>query len=575
MTIYKEDLNFFLNCFSTDLDEVESIWRDEGGFVPIRDLAKKIVQRKGYSQESTQKILDIVNRSFPKDFRSGAFERQNFFYGLADHYAETQDELTYLVEFDVGNCNGTDKYVGNPTLLKIIRYMRSTFEQVLKDQGASYVEAFDNAKNDDLKFIVTGLSSEELTRALETAQDIVFNKFLSASDIPHSKYTDGSRNGVGVGSGFVRLGKGRSPQLIQERLNLFVEKRKLEDAQRRFETRKNVEALQEKPSLKSLMTPDFVKGVLNKIFDESGCTTPEEVLGFPYSLENVAHITNPFEARQEACNKIAEEIQMTAVEKEAFAGILSFYHSSEALTGAQRSNFLIDDIAWVRDQDKDPVTVLNLKVENCAGINKVLSHIHSAEMTKDFVKIVSEFCRDNFGDEASELIYYVGRNTFNIIIPTCEPEFAERHTAQYLQDELDAKINDCLCGEYFGRFGLDVPENMKDKKVGSIQNLRGLNSGVSVINIEARDSAEFTDEAKLLEFQNDCISKHNYAIPSSPITLPQGLTYRDLETGRTPEEMLQLLRVLAEQTINREKSEESNDNTSIVVDFVSRQKRVI
>jgi hypothetical protein len=550
MTIYREDLDFFLDCFSTDLDEVEAIGREEGGFIPIQDIAKILVKKKNYSSELTDMLLNIVDRSFPKDFRSGAFERQNFFYGLADHYAETHDEPTYLVEFDVGNCNGTDKYVGNDTLLKVIRYMRFTFEETLKQAGATYVQSFDNAKNDDLKFVVTGLNSSQLTETLESAQKIIFKKFIAASDIPHSKYADGERNGIGVGSGFVKLGRGRSPQLIQERLNLFVEKRKLEDAAARLRIRSNVDT--------SLMTPDYVRGMLGSVFEEVSCIEPELTPGFPYSLDSVGNITNPFTARQKACHYLAESVEMSTGEQQAFEGILRFYHSSEALTGAQRSNFLLGDIEWVQDHVESPVTILNMKVENCAGINKVLSHIHSAEMTKHFVGIVSNFCKRNLGEETADLVYYVGRNTFNIIVPSLDSDFVQSLAEDYLQQEIDSQINDRLCGEYFGSFGLDVPENLQNKKVGSIPNLRGLDSGVSVINIETRDSTEFRTEADILAFQNKCLSSSTQAFSSSPVTLPEGLTYHDLEQGRSPTEILELLQVMASQIIKREQSEESS-----------------
>lgn len=558
MAIYARDLDYFLSCFSTDMDEVTDIWREHQSFLPIPALVREILSRKNYSPSATDAMLQIVDRSFPKDSRSGAFERQNFFYALADRYAETMGEPTALVEFDVGNCNGTGDYAGDEAVSNVIRYMRKTFEETLLKSGAKFVQSVDNAKNDDLKIIVTGLKSEQLTRALVKAQDTILTKFIVASNIPHSKYGDGERNGIGVGSGFVNLGRGHSPQAIQERLNLFIEKRKLEDSGARYEIRKKVDT--------SMLEPVFVRGMLSAMFEKTNNDAQNHDHDFPFDLKTVDHVANPFAARAKACDLVADQADMSDDEKAAFDQILSFYHSSEALTGAQRSHFLQTDMEWVRKQSGEPVTVLNVKVENCAGINKVLSHIHSAEMTKHFVEIVSDFLDRNFSEEASDLIYYIGRNSFNILVPSFDRETTHQIFSQYLQDEIDERINSKPCGEYFAQFGLDVPEHMVDVKVGDIPNLRGMEPGVLAINIESRDTSDFKSADDIVKFQNTCLAGHRQSIQSYPITLPEGLTYQDLEQGRSASELLLVLQEMAHNIIEKEEGGAfivRNDNNSL------------
>jgi GGDEF domain-containing protein len=546
MTIYSKDVEFFLNCFSTDLDEISEIWDQSGGFIPMPDLVRAIVSRKPYSESAKRLMMQIADRSFPKDFRSGAFERQNFFYGLADYYAETSTEPMALVEFDVGNCNGTGDYAGDEAVLQVIRFMRKTFEDTLAKHGATYVEAFDNAKNDDLKLIVTGLDSQQLTEAISDAQSEILKTFIIGHSIPHSKYDD--RSGIGVGSGFVRLGRGKDPQKLQERLNLFIETRKLEDSNKRAQIAKKVDT--------SMIQTDFVRGFLSTVFQDVGCSETDLDNDFPFALDAVSDISNPFVARERVCEMLAKEHGLTPAECAEFAKMIEFYHSSEALTGAQKSPFLFGDIAWVRDHSGDPVTILNLKVENCAGVNKVLSHIHSAEMTKHFAQIVSEFTERNFDEECASLIYYTGRNTFNVIIPKHAPDGVERIFRHYLQDEIDRQINDRQCGEYFGSMGLDVPDHMRDAKVGDIKNLRGMDPGVLAINIHAIDSREITTEAEILDFQNQCLSDKRIGLSSAPLVLPDGQTYQDLADGLNASELLLVLQRMASRVVEQDNLEE-------------------
>ena len=556
--IYQEDVNFFLDSFDTNLEEISHIWQQNGGFLPMVDLAKAIISQKGFSPEAESAMLSIVDRAFPKDFRSGAFERQNFFYGLADYYAETHDEPTVLVEFDLGNCAGTGDYVGDEDLYKILRYMRHVFETTLAEHDASYVEAFDNAKNDDLKLVVTGLDSDQLADALESAQRKIMQKFIFATDIPHSKYDD-DRNGIGVGSGFIKLGKGRSPQTLQNRLNLFVEKRKLEDTQTRLEIRKDTSPMP--------MTREVLRGFLSLAFNNEDSVKPVPEKEFPYDLSNVKHITDPFKAREKVSEQMANDVGMTGQERETFAKLLDFYHSSEGLTGARRGNFLFDDTKWVESRAGHPITVLNVKVENCAGLNKVLSHIHSAEMTRHFVDVLSDFTERNFGKEASELVYYIGRNSFNVLIPSEESEAIAGIFREYLQQDVDQHINEIECGEYFEKRGLDVPDDLKPTKMGDVKNLRGLDPGVLAINIKSKSSVEFETESELLRFQNMCLASHRAKIGSYTIELPEGITYRELEQkAGSPKKLLQELKRMASDIVIKEGVEEQDNNRPISED---------
>jgi RNA binding exosome subunit len=566
--IYRESVNFFLNSFSADLDDVEEVWRNHGGFVSMEELAQALVSQKSFSPEAEKVINSLVQQSFPVDFRSGAFERQNFILGLADYYAEIANEDVMLVEFDVGNCNGTGDYVGDEDLMRVIRYMRFVFEQTLLEHNATFVESFDNAKNDDFKFIVAGVTPQTLTKALQKAQEQIRSKFIFATHIPHGKYGD-ERSGIGVGAGFAKLGKGRSPEDLQKHLNLFVEKGKLEDA----EIRRNI---RDKAGL-TPMTKEVTRGFLSLVFNDEACVQVPPKVDFPFVAEGINYKSfDPFHVREDVCKAVVKETAMTRQEEAFFLKVLDFYHMSDDLTSARRSNFLFDDMNWVADQLGHDVTVFNIKVENCAGINKVLSHIHSAEMTKDFMRVLSEFTGTHFGPEASDLIYYIGRNSFNLIIPTEDAEAVQHIFETYFQEEVDREINERSCEEYFGKLGFVVPDSLRNKKVGDIKNLRGLDSGVLAINHAARLSSDFDTEVDLIKFQNYCISPSRHMIGCYELVLPNGLTYREIEEGKTPEETLCILQEMVSDILVKEQSEENSadceDGERIPLDvFLGRQ----
>lgn len=549
--IYEKDVAFFLECFSTSLNEISDIWKEKQRLLSPQDLAVEIIRRKNYSSDATEVLTQLIEPSFPKDSRSGASERQNFFYGLADYYAETVNPKCALVEFDVGNCGGTGDYVGDDNLHKIIRFMRVAFEKTLKAHGAELAESFDNAKNDDLKIVVSGLSSPQIAEALIEAQELVRKRFLFASDIPHSKYPGNERSGIGVGSGFARLGRGQSPQQLQERLNLFVEKRKLEDALSRKA---------ERPATEDTKVLDMnqISGLLTFVFNNNKDVQDLPKVTFPFvAAKTEIPDLDPVKSRMAACDEIAEAKNMTAAERSAMHNILKFYHKSEALTDARRDNTLYEDMQWIRASlpPEDKLTVLNIKVENCAGINKVLSHIHSAEMTKHFLGILTDFANRNFPDFANPA-YYVGRNSFNILLPKVAAEDAKALFEAYFQGEVDRHINEQQIGPYFARFGLQAPESLGAQKVGSIPNLRGLAPGVLAINIAAVDESTLKDEKELIEFQYSSAAGHRYKNRTYDVRLPNDVSFDEMEKGKTSAELYRALRAMAEDIISGEQGED-------------------
>lgn len=548
--IYEKDVAFFLECFSTSLNEISDIWKEKQRLLSPQDLAVEIIRRKNYSPDATEVLISLIEPAFPKDIRSGASERQNFFYGLADYYAETINPKCALVEFDIGNCGGTGDYVGDDNLHKIIRFMRVAFEKTLKAHGAELAESFDNAKNDDLKIVVSGLTSAQITEAIIEAQELVKKRFLFASDIPHSKYPGTERNGIGVGSGFARLGRGQSPQELQERLNLFVEKRKLEDALAR-----NAENLGTGDT--KVLDRGQISGLLTFIFNNNKDVQSVPKVRFPFVAgETAIPDLDPVKSRMAACDEVAAAKNLTASERDVMHNILKFYHKREALTGARRDNTLYEDMQWVRESlpPEDKLAVLNIKVENCAGINKVLSHIHSAEMTKHFLDILVDFTNRNFPDFANP-VYYVGRNSFNVLLPQVVADDAKVLFETYFQDEVNRHINEQQIGPYFARFGLQAPESLGAQKVGSIPNLRGLGPGVLAINIEAVDESDLKSEEELIDFQSRSVAGHRYKNRTYEVRLPNDISFDEMEKGKTSAELYRALRSMADDIISYEQGD--------------------
>ena len=155
------------------------------------------------------------------------------------------------------------------------------------------------------------------------------------------------------------------------------------------------------------------------------------------------------------------------------------------MTGAARDDFLLEDIQYFAKKTGKPITVANLKLENCAGVNKMLSHAHSIVMTRDYVDLMQKYLDASVMDVEESYIYYVGRNAFNIVFPHASPEQAEELLSERFDAYIDRQINQKPIIEYFEKNGMPVPPEITNESIlmGDIPNLRGLGNGIRTINL--------------------------------------------------------------------------------------------
>ncbi len=494
--IYEKDTLDFLDTIGTSKKEFLNYY-DRKAFPTPNELLNQLVDSKKLSPQATT-IIKMTNSHFVRlGKRTNAFPRMDFMLGLADMHAKETGAKTHIVELDISNCGGSGDILKTKRIKKIFRLANQILIQSLKGEGASFAFAFDSAKNDDFKILTGGLDQEAINRAMVAAQNKLDDLFMFGFDIPHSKYPN--QYGLGVGFGSCKLGQGMSVDKIEASLYQQVEDSK--DIS--FAKRKKY--LANNPNRKPL-SAETMQYIADKTFERELVERDHSyILEIPFLENGECSSNNPADMRFMKLMKLAKQHNFTERDTEEFKRFVSFYNQPDGLTGAFNDIFLISDIRMICGIKQAAVGLINIKLENCAGVNKYISRTHSVAMTKRFVKTVEEFLQtDPIGKDSSG-VYYVGRNSFNILFPTGVSDKEAQELQNRLVAHTDREINDKSIDEYFNALGIPLPKDFTDgkKKMKEISNTRGNKDGIQVLNhanINAMDG--FTDQ-ELMDFQEE------------------------------------------------------------------------
>ncbi len=496
--IYQDEVDKFLRGLNVSLRVIQDIWGKEKTFPAPDRLLPLIVKYKKPSSNGRDVLIKLASFFSQKDKKTSSFSRMDFMLGLADLYAKEVSAETYIVDFDINNCKGAGKWLGFERMIAIFKLVNDTFLSSLREHGADFAFSFDNAKNDDFRIITGGIGKDKLEEALNTAQKELDHMLVFAIDLPHSKYDD--KYGLGVGYGYLALGNGDSIEAIEKNLCLYQEKTK----RLSFECRKKI-----------LLTHTDRK----RLPPEIVCLLSDEIL--EKNVEEESNF-NEFFVVQELCNKkvIQNDVcsarkkrwmQIAAInnfsehDRDILSNIIDFYHLQDGLTGALSDKFLLSDIKYIAKRDSAPVTIINLKLENCAGINKILSKMHSVAMTRDFVNRIKEYLAlDTIGSNGA-WIYYIGRNSFNILIPKLLSDSESSLLENSLSDFIDTQINKKTIKSYFSEIGIEIPTSFDgvNLKMSEIPNLRGNRDGIQIINYASVSLSGNVSLSDLILFQRN------------------------------------------------------------------------
>jgi hypothetical protein len=561
--IFEQEVMSMLEMFGADVEDLIDIWEKEQRLLGPLETIDALIDRKVQDKQAIVPLKKLADSSITRDQRNGAFTRYNFMYGLADLYAQKMEPNTAIFEFDISNAKGTGDFLGDDGIQGLIAVINGIYQRHLAAHGATAVFSFDNAKNDDLKIIVSGLENDEIKAALFSAQEEIDEFVLPLHGIPHTKYNDDIRKGSGSGAGFCMLGRSMDFTEIQRELNVFVEKRKLENAINRNKKCTDCEAVPiSAKACKLIMEHKFMIEPYKSDLD-----VPEKN---PYPFRDITisddKVFDPVEVRKHQLDEYLSDKEYSAETKSVFRKLLGFYDQEEGLTSARKDVHYLGDLKGLMHSfNAASMNVTNVKVDNCAGINKVLSLQHSEAMTKHFVRILQNTLDDEL--EASNkkaFVYYVGTNSFNIISPHASSEQIEDILNGAFKQKVQEEINDLSIKEYYDGIGMSLPADFKHQKMkmGDIPHSRGeAFKGVGVINICSNEFNSNVTGKELEEFNNVARNGVREADYASDYTLASSLI--PTIVAKNPDAAFKALKRLCEDIIEKEQQEvgsSSNDN---------------
>jgi GGDEF domain-containing protein len=508
--IFELDVLTTLNMFGANINDVVDIWQEEGKFLQPQELFNKLIDKKLPESKHKDLLKQLVDSGFNKDQRSGAFTRHSFMYGLADLYAKEISPKAAIIEFDVANAKGTGNFIGDDNIVRVIQIINALYEKSFLAHGAEAVMSFDDARNDDLKILVTGLNESELHKAITAAQEKVDSFTSFGQTIPHTKYQDPERLGLNAGAGYVMLGNGLSMNDIQTELNMHVQDRKLKANRRRYYREREGLECEELSSNTVTKLAEFVFG--RYPYKDLGLVEP--LKPFPFTLENKdlkGKDKDPAAIRKNKIKAISKEFGLDKEEAKIFKNLLKFYDRPDSYTGARNDALMQADLEVLfnkLDGDNKKASVGNVKIENCAGVYRTLSLRHAEVMTKHFAKLIEQTLCEQLGKDEPALVYFIGMNSFNIIAPNTSEEKLNEILTKHLKQNVDDHINAVPIKDYYGQFGEPLPENFVSKKtssemtMGEIPHTRGDHSdGLSLINFDTMMITPDTSMKEITDFQ--------------------------------------------------------------------------
>jgi len=476
-------------------------WKREGRFFSPAALLNFIADTKDISPES-RAVFRKANHAFVhEDHKIGMYPKMEHMLGLADLYAEETQQPTYMIDLDVSNCNGAGMCMGSGRVYQIFKMINLIFLEELEKSGASFVFGFDSARNDDFKIVTGGITEDVLADALQSAQERIDTLLLFAATVPHSKRQD--RQGVGVGVGYCTLGQKQDAATLSATLEEQVEKSKDTSYFNRMEK------LADSPQHNKPSNEEICREA-DRLFQEM-FPQEAELTSFHAPAPDMSETgdTPLMTRRIEAIMTSPELKNLTAKDRSIFTQFARFYCRPDELTSATGSRFLLSDIQAIGATAQQEVGLMNIKLENCAGVNKVLSHKHSIEMTRDFVEKLAEFLQQDPVGKNNVGTYYIGRNSFNILFS--QPLSAQDLLGlqQRMQEQIEGSINNQSIRSYFNRLGTKLPADFgaPTTKMGEIPNLRGNQNGIRIINFAGINVSSGISEDRLNNFHDRAITQ--------------------------------------------------------------------
>lgn len=465
--LYYHEVQEFLDAFKISISDIYHIWDKSGKFLPPEELLSEIVTLLGASDKAKSVFDKISSFSIQKLSNSNAYPRMDFMTGLADLYRLYKEEKVSIIEIDIGNSNGMAKYLGETDTLRVFRDIHETFLKTLHQSGASFCFTFDNARNDDFRIIVGGISVNPLRDALRNAQKKIDEKYVFAESVPHSKY----KGTPGVGVGYVSFSLGGK----QSFSDFLINAEKEIDKSKKVSTHNRRSLTDQFPMRKRIplrafapMAASFLKG--NNHRDSKA----------EYSL--VTYKADEAE-RARIVSQLVEQNRLSDMDKSILEKLVHFCIRKDEMTGAIPDRFLISNIKETATRINGDVTVLNFKLENCAGVNKFFSRQHSIAMTRHYVSLVGNYIQSLFPLNNCSGVYYTGRNYFTAIIPQKISALDEVGIRNGIATVVDKNINDKTVIDYFRERQVPMPEFFNNSKIkmSDIPNMRGNEKGISTI----------------------------------------------------------------------------------------------
>ena len=191
------------NYYGFDRNLAESLFLNKPVLISPTEFLYKLVENNLSDSDDKQHAMDVIEYSVRSRYGYDIYDRCDFFFYMAEKFAQTSSKNVFLVQFDIKSCFKLAKIIPSEDIFRIHNFILGQALEFFKN-NFDFVYGIDATRNDDSYFVVGGnVVPDELVSLLYDLQSLLHNSIIR--DIKNDDlYTEKPV----VTYGFAQLGQG-------------------------------------------------------------------------------------------------------------------------------------------------------------------------------------------------------------------------------------------------------------------------------------------------------------------------------------------------------------------------------
>ena len=191
------------DCYGFERNRAESLFLNKPVLISPTEFIYKLIESNLSETDDKKYAKGVIEYSLRSCYGYNVYDRCDFFFYMAEKFAQTSSKRLFLIQFDVKSCFKLAKIIPSEDIFKIHNFILGQALEFFKN-NFDFVYGFDATRNDDSYFVVGGnIASDKLISLSSDLQSLLHNSIIR--DI---KNDDLYKEKPVVTYGFAQLGQG-------------------------------------------------------------------------------------------------------------------------------------------------------------------------------------------------------------------------------------------------------------------------------------------------------------------------------------------------------------------------------